>query len=150
MREFVKGKPTMPLEAAKLILTGVEWQDQQHLTLLQKLEGLELAMRDNSGQSEIGNLFTFLFGYAEEHFQCEQKAMSECGYPDTDSHTALHAEFVIKLKEIHDHYTRQGASTYIVMRSRQLLRDWLMMHIQGPDRELAAYIHYAEKQKVKA
>ena len=117
---------------------GHETIDHQHATLYDTVNRLNDALKANRSRQEMGEILAFLRSYTVEHFQAEETFMRDTGYPDLETHHALHADLIRQVLELEGKYTT-GTMILSIM-TMHFLRDWLTNHIQNEDRKLAAYL----------
>jgi hemerythrin len=59
---------------------GVDLIDEQHKTLLERLNDLSNAVEMSHGETETGKTLDFMVDYTDFHFSAEEKLMAEQGY----------------------------------------------------------------------
>ena len=112
--------------------------DHQHAALYDAVNRLNDALRSNRSRQEMGDILAFLRSYTVEHFQAEESLMRDTGYPDLETHHALHEDLLRQVLELEEKYT---AGTMILsIMTMHFLKVWLTNHIQDEDRKLAAYL----------
>lgn len=119
---------------------GVDAIDEQHKSLIAKINDLLLAMGQGAGKSEIGETVKFLEGYVIEHFDAEEKLMTTYHYPAVDAHKTQHRAFIQDFKDLKREYQQFGATSYMVLQVKQRVCDWLVSHIGRTDKLLGAYL----------
>jgi hemerythrin len=119
---------------------GVPEIDAQHQELFAQAARFDAAVRAGHPTRELQGLFDFLAGYAEEHFQAEQRLMDEIGYPRQASHTLEHAEFRRRLATLLPHWESEGDSTALLMAVSGFLTRWLREHIATSDRAIGDFL----------
>ncbi len=121
------------------LLTGVAWQDRQHRELIRRVNRLLSAIDEGKGAAELDGLFSFLDEYMVIHFEAEEVAMHNHGYPDTVAHLREHTGFIddlAGLKEDMEHLSRGELEA----RAGTLLVDWLRNHIGRVDKKLGLFL----------
>lgn len=119
--------------------TGVEWQDNQHVDLINQINGFIDAMSKNRGEEELSRLFRFLDNYMHDHFKKEEIEMDRLKYSDALPHKDLHKQFFANMNRIKGELKHGEAHTH-VMEARKILADWFNNHIVRIDKKLGAFI----------
>jgi len=119
---------------------GVPEIDAHHQELFAQAARFDAAVRAGHPARELRGLFDFLAGYAEDHFQAEQRLMSEIGYPRLASHQLEHAEFRRRLSTLLPHWESEGDSTALLMAVSGFLTRWLREHIATSDRAIGDFL----------
>jgi hemerythrin len=115
--------------------------DQQHQKLFAIINELADAMRMGKGQDVVGKTVGELVQYTRTHFQQEEALMKKANYPQLAPHQAMHQKFVADIEAL-----LQKAKEGHVANSIQvlnLLRDWLVNHIQKVDKQYSAHLNAA-------
>lgn len=117
---------------------GVAEIDGQHQTLVGYCNVLVAAIQKGQGQAAVTATLTRLRDYTTIHFAAEERYMEQIGYPDLPAHREAHADMVRRVKEfqrrIYQHEDPAPAEV------RAFLKDWLITHILGVDRKIAAFL----------
>jgi hemerythrin len=114
--------------------------DDQHRELFARADELIDAMMQGKAAAEMEELFVFLRDYCREHFSTEEKLMVATRFPGAVAHLALHREFVRQFKELEDLMAEKGATSLVVLGTKDLIRGWLVNHIGTVDQQLAAHL----------
>jgi len=117
---------------------GHEEIDHQHAALFDAVNRLHDALRSERSRQEQGAILAFLHAYTVDHFQMEESFMRETGYPELESHHALHENLIQQVRDLEERYAA-GTMTLSIM-TMHFLKDWLTNHIQDEDRKLAAFL----------
>jgi hemerythrin len=115
--------------------------DQQHKKLFQIINELADAMRIGKGQEIIAKTLGELLEYTRTHFQAEEALMKKANYPELPQHQEMHRKFVTDVEAL-ARESQAGASTNSI-RVLNLLRDWLVNHIQKVDKQYSATLNAA-------
>jgi len=112
--------------------------DEQHkrMFLLAKevVEPLINATEHGPGATQLQALIEF----TQEHFAFEEELMRSAGYPEADRHAKYHASL---LKELVTYcFKVQRGENTNPAGLMAFLGDWLVLHIDSADRELAAWL----------
>jgi len=113
--------------------------DKQHKRLVDLINDLHQAMRNGKSNEEMGFILDELVDYTNVHFRDEEKLMEDAGYSDLENHKKVHEKLVQQVvdfqKKFHD------GNTTISMEIMEFLKDWLLNHINGTDKQYAASMH---------
>ncbi len=123
--------------------TGLVWQDFQHKELMDLFIKLKKARKNKTDKDAFRFSIAFLSMYVNHHFKLEEEYMDIYYYPDRESHKKEHRSYIKTLKEF-----RSNHKTYSDEAMDQLMtkiKDWILNHILGDDKNLGAYILKAEK-----
>lgn len=118
--------------------TGVAAIDHQHRTLLGLIEKLFSTLAEHREPEDISEVLEHLHHYVDEHFSMEERLMESCNFPGKEEHKAIHQELrdqVLALLEAQA-LDPGAVSEQVVV----FLSNWLISHIDGWDRTLAAYL----------
>lgn len=119
----------------KKLSTGNETLDEQHQFLFRQLEELENAAAEESTMLAVYAL-SRLNGYTREHFAAEEALMKAAGFPRFEQHVTEHAVFSAKVKML----LEKAIYHEITMEVVDLVKSWLVDHIQGSDMEYVPYL----------
>lgn len=119
-------------------LIGLEAIDNDHKKLVNMMNELYLSVRSGEGGSaHLGKLLTELAEYTQSHFQREESWMLKSNYPGYDLHKKQHDGFIEKVGGFQKDFQETGftLSTDVLV----FLRNWLVNHIRGMDKQFAAH-----------
>ena len=119
---------------------GIPEIDEQHRSLFEQATRFDAAVRSGLKGKERQELFSFLAGYANEHFEAEERLMREAGYPRLASHALEHAEFRRRLATLLPHWESEGDSSALLMAVSGFLMRWLREHIGASDRAIGEFL----------
>jgi hemerythrin len=115
--------------------------DQQHKRLFEIINELADAMRTGQGNEILGKTVAQLLDYTRTHFRQEEELMKKAGYPDLAAHQAMHQKFVAEVEgAIRKAQAGQAVNSIQLL---NMLRDWLVNHIQKVDKQYSAYLNAA-------
>lgn len=115
---------------------GVSEMDLQHRKLVEILNRLHEAMTGGKVGEVIESVLKELVDYTQCHFKSEEQLMQRIGYPKFQQHKALHESLVAEVrKAIAD---VQAKKTSVSLKMMAFLRQWLVEHIAGSDKEYGA------------
>ncbi len=120
--------------------TGLSWMDKQHAQLVDMTLELMNAIEEKRFDRSINGMLEFLDRYVVKHFLIEDDYMKSSDFPEIDSHLAEHNDFISTLDDIKKEFKSNGASSYLSGNVKRYLLDWLVNHIGGSDRGLAAFL----------
>jgi len=114
--------------------------DQQHkrwIEILNQLhDDLVNGSFDDLNKMTI-NALKSMQEYANNHFEFEEQYLREIGYPKLVEHHRLHKDFDDNIYR-YDNDIRQG-HTVLNTEIITVLKDWLINHIQGADKDYCKY-----------
>jgi hemerythrin len=123
--------------------TGVEQCDREHHKLVELIDMMYTAIRDNSGKEVTQKACSDVLAYAQHHFANEEQAMREAKYPELEDHIAEHVRLkneAMKFQTIIDNNFPEGANEFY-----RFLRKWLVDHIEGCDMKYGPYLKTSGK-----
>lgn len=115
--------------------------DQQHQRLFAIINELADAMRSGKGQEVVSSTVGELLQYTRTHFRQEETLMQKANYPELAAHQAMHHKFEADVEALQKQ-SRSGRAANSVQ-VLNLLRDWLVNHIQKVDRQYSACLNGA-------
>ena len=71
--------------------------DQQHQQLINIINRLYLAIKDNKVKTEIGKILSELIDFSSNHFSTEEKYFTEFNYKNAVHHKKEHQKFINKI-----------------------------------------------------
>lgn len=116
---------------------GVESVDNQHKKLVGITNELYEAHHNQTGNLIIHEILERLVLYTKEHFSDEEKNF-DFGYQDAEKHKREHREFVQQIESLVSEAKRKNLM--IPYKTLDFLKDWLISHILGTDKELGYYL----------
>ena len=127
---------------------GVPQIDDEHRRLFSLINEYHDEHARGDTRAQIPRLLNQLVSYAEEHFQHEEKLMSDNGYPLLDKHRELHHDLVASVFAINERLAADPgrARTEIL----QLVKNWLVDHIIKNDIDIAEFLQRRNNQAIKA
>jgi hemerythrin len=115
--------------------------DAQHQKLFAIMNELADAMRVGKGSQVVSRTIGELLQYTRTHFQQEEALLRKANYPQLGPHQEMHRRFIADV-ELLDRQTREGHTPNSVA-VLNLLRDWLVNHIQKMDKAYSAHLNAA-------
>nr|CRH05375.1 putative bacteriohemerythrin [Candidatus Magnetococcus massalia] len=86
---------------------------------------------EQAAWDQLGDLITSLVQYTKQHFEDEERAMAQNGYPSVAEHKQQHEKLVAELIAFQQGVLAQNEELTIKMRS--WLLEWLLVHIKNFD-----------------
>lgn len=125
------------------LTTGNETIDEQHRELIDRFNGLLAACNQGKGKTEIKSLLQFLGDYVRSHFAMEETLQLRYKYPEYSLHKQEHVDFINRFRNLQNQFNDEGATLSLVIQTNQTMVDWLIRHINGTDKKLAAFLRTA-------
>ena len=122
--------------------TGIEEIDSQHKELIKRIDSLEKSVYGGNSKTEVKKMMEFLGSYVMEHFDAEEKLMTEADYPDISKHREEHKKFKSLYSDLVIEYDKRGGDYYFALDIHRRLIDWFTKHLLEID---AAYVPYLKK-----
>ncbi len=114
---------------------GVKMIDDQHAKLVDMINYLENAINTGGDIEEVKVLLNAIIGFAEYHFDEEERFMLRNDYPDYNSHSEVHDKLKWHLTEVKESLEKSDARLPETL--AVFLRDWLLNHITELDSKLS-------------
>ena len=122
------------------LAVGIEIIDEQHRSLIDRLNRMVAAVEERQGEREITGTLGFLIDYTTFHFSAEEGYMEKTGYPELPAHRKLHEEFIRTLNELKQDFEEEGSTKPLAKALNALLGNWLINHIRSVDRKFGVYL----------
>jgi hemerythrin len=136
-RREERGMPLM--EWSENLSVGIEQFDSEHKTLVGIVNELFDAVTAHRGDRVLGSVLGRLVTYTETHFSHEERVMALHGYPMYASHREEHDKLTKQVVEIQARLER-GATAALSLQVMFFLKDWLLNHVMGSDKEYGPYL----------
>jgi hemerythrin len=124
----------------KKLSIGIKLIDEQHKSLIKKLNDVSSAIENGLGEREITKTLEFLSEYADFHFSTEEKHMKENNYPGLAQQKMKHQEFMDTLSNLEQDFEEEGSTSALSNAINDFLFNWLTSHIQGLDKEFGDFL----------
>ena len=124
----------------KKLSIGIKLIDEQHKSLIKKLNDVSSAIENGLGEREITKTLEFLSEYADFHFSTEEKHMKENSYPGLAQQKMKHQEFMDTLSNLEQDFEEEGSTSALSDAINNFLFNWLTSHIQGLDQEFGDFL----------
>lgn len=122
-------------DSYKLGVWEIDTQHERWFALTNELHDAMLAGR---GSRLIGTMLTAMLDYGHTHFVDEERLMVQHGYPKFAEHKAIHDSFFITLHALEQKRKRRHLP--ITLEVMDTMRNWLLNHIAGSDREFGVFL----------
>lgn len=130
----------MAYQFTKDLETGNSVIDSEHRQLIEAVNSLLEACSKGQGRAQLLNTAHFLLDYTKKHFADEEAIQLKNHYPDYARHKKIHEDFKKTAVEFVNKIEKEGATVANVGQINTLLAGWLLKHIKGEDKKLAAYL----------
>lgn len=128
------------LEWQKEFEVGIPSVDNQHKELLKNMNKVAPLIKEGDA-TNLEELFSFLFSYANFHFAHEKALMKSCDYPFMEAHCAEHDRFIgYMLLLVDEVNTSARERLFLIFKTQLFLTDWFANHSTGMDRHFAIYM----------
>ena len=117
----------------------VNAMDQEHMTLIEKMNKFLLSLNQNNLEVIKVN-FTDLAQYTVKHFQDEEAYMESVHFPHLENHKKIHQDLIAKVLTYQDNLNKGKLQKQLIS---NFLKNWLGLHIIGQDKKYA--IHARKK-----
>jgi hemerythrin len=135
-------------------MTGIVWNnaynigipeiDSQHKELIGIINDLTQAHLNSLGQIAVAGILSRLVDYANYHFSIEEQMQTEYKYPHLGKNKTEHKEFIGKLDELKKDVDNNNL--LLLIKTMDFLKDWMITHILGTDKEFSEYLRRIEIQ----
>ena len=113
--------------------TGIDVIDDQHMRIVDYINHLETANRQNDRHT-IGQVLNELVDYTLSHFAFEESLQEDAGYRFAKPHKAIHDLFVRRVAKYQERY---AGGEDVAEQLHGMLTTWLIHHIKRDD---ASYV----------
>jgi len=135
------------LELSPHMEFGIPEIDNQHKTLINKVNALISMGSRAFSKIEIEKALEVLDKFASEHFILEESLQMESKYPKYQQHKKLHAGFVFDFNLMRKEFAEKGTSHKFTYHIIIFIADWIINHVGISDSEFARYYkEYAYKE----
>lgn len=130
----------MIIESDNALTTGISKIDEQHKELINRFNSILHACNHGKGKEEVKSLLQFLGEYVKSHFATEEELQLRYRYPEYTPHKQEHVGFIRDFNKLQGQFDEEGATLSLGIKTNQALVDWLIRHINGTDKKLAAFL----------
>lgn len=117
---------------------GIDSIDQQHKKLLNLINQLQTAVDYSTGEQFEREALDELVDYTKTHFTYEEGLMRDNDYPDFEAHKLQHEKMFNTVQEVLEGYETDQDTA--MSNAAEFLKDWLINHINGTDKEYSSYL----------
>lgn len=117
---------------------GIDSIDQQHKRLINLINQLQTAVDYSTGEEFEREALDELVDYTKTHFTFEEGLMEQNGYPDFEPHKAQHVKMIKEVERVLSIYEEDHDTA--VENAVNFLKDWLINHINGTDKEYSSFL----------
>ena len=121
--------------------------DSQHKKLLEMINELNESMQSMKGDEVISSVIDKMGGYTQHHFTSEEKYMKKYKFPKMKAHIEAHHGFIEELGNFKK--KMRGSRLLVSIEALLFLKDWLIKHIMGMDKEYSGFFLKKGLDKIK-
>jgi hemerythrin len=119
--------------------------DEQHQRLFAIVNDLHKAILAKKSREEIGNTLNRLAAHTQSHFAAEERLMQACAYQGYERHKEEHERLLHQVGELECEFRKEvGGLAPGILAS--LIKDWLLRHILGMDKDYASSLKPAARR----
>ena len=130
------GQPIM--RWSNSLSVGIDSIDKQHKVLIDLVNALFNEMQSGHGKQAISSALKKLIDYTASHFGYEEELFDRYDYPDKRAHKELHKKLVGQVLEFQEQF--ESGTTDISLELMEFLKDWLIKHIKGSDKQYGPFL----------
>ncbi len=116
----------------------IEIIDEQHKKLFSLLNNLVSSMSGGIGSALVKDILIDLKNYSEFHFKEEEEMLRKYDYENLTEHIKEHQYYINKIIELTQLSVK--SSSLVSLKTADFLRDWLIQHILGTDKEYQQFL----------
>ncbi len=120
--------------------TGHSNIDDQHRDLIDWCNNLNDPDSALATAGKAGEALRFLARYVDYHFETEERALHNAGYPRLDSHIKAHIWFKEQVCAVESEIAIDADLCALGQRLHFLIQDWFLQHIRLDDKHAAAWL----------
>ncbi len=117
---------------------GCQWIDMQHQSLIGHVDHFEEMAGSKIDSQQLVETIKFLVKYARDHFNDEEKLMSEIQFPEFDRQKQLHDEFINYITQVLLDLNR--GQTIHPQELICFLSEWIKNHVLHEDKKIGNFI----------
>jgi hemerythrin len=126
------------VEWSDALSIGIPEIDNQHRVLIDLLNQLHAAIREQRGRAECGEILERLIEYTRVHFATEESVMSIFRYPELEAHRQEHQQLIDEVSDLKARYDREQVN--VSMELIHFLKVWLQKHIVDSDKKAGQFV----------
>lgn len=113
--------------------------DTEHQRLFHIVNQLYDGMKSGRGKDVLQGVLQELVRYTQQHFSGEETVMRQAGYIGLQQQIDEHKRFVARVNDLSERF--KAGSGALSVELLDVLRDWLVNHIGGMDRQYSAFLN---------
>ncbi len=117
---------------------GIDSIDRQHKRLIHLINQLQTAVDYSTGEEFEREALDELVDYTKTHFSYEEELMEKYAYPGFEPHKAKHARMIGEVEAVLTEY--EADHDRAMRHALDFLKDWLVNHINGTDKEYSTFL----------
>ncbi|QWV94968.1 bacteriohemerythrin [Geomonas oryzisoli] len=126
------------IEWSESLEVGISKVDEQHKRLIQLMEELDRAIRNNESADVVEDVLTNLFNYAQAHFAVEEELFRTHKYPEMALHELEHQRFIAKAFAFKERLSSKRPG--LALELLNFLSSWVLNHIELTDKRYSKYL----------
>jgi methyl-accepting chemotaxis protein len=119
------------------LTVNIEEIDNQHKCLIGLINRVYKGMMMDEGKEVLSKALEDLVDYTKTHFGYEERMFKQHGYPDMQSHVAKHEKLVGQVMDFYNKF--QSGEVEVDNELLKFLKNWLVNHIMGTDKEYCSF-----------
>lgn len=138
VKKYKSDKMNVYMPWSRELELGIKVFDDQHKKLIELINQLYDAIRDNKVKSTIDKILNDLVAYTVYHFNTEEEAFKRYGYPDFDKHREIHENLKKTVGEVKAKL--DSGKEVIGFNIISFLENWVKNHILIEDKKYAPFL----------
>ena len=126
------------IEWSESLSLGIGKVDEQHKRLIQMMDELDRAIRNNESADAVEDVLTNLFNYAQAHFAVEEELFRIHKYPEMALHELEHQRFIAKAFAFKERLSSKRPG--LALELLTFLSSWVLNHIELTDKRYAKFL----------
>ena len=126
------------IEWSEDLSVGIAKVDEQHKKLIQMMEELGQAIRNDEASDVVEDVLTNLFNYAQSHFALEEELFRRHKYPEMALHELEHQRFIAKAFAFKERLSAKRPGLDVELLS--FLSSWVLNHIELTDKRYTKFL----------
>ncbi len=117
---------------------NIEEVDDDHKKLVGMVNRIHDELAEGADKDALADLLEELISYTSWHFRHEERLMQESAYEGLFDHKTEHENLVGQATELYEAFL--DGDNEIPDKLMPFLKDWLVNHINGTDREMGVFL----------
>ncbi|MDH5436063.1 MAG: bacteriohemerythrin [Gammaproteobacteria bacterium] len=118
---------------------SIEEIDDQHKTIILLINEVDEAAQSDERHEKLAHVLQELINYTKTHFTVEESLMRIFKYPDYEAHKQKHDKLIDRVIHFQNQFNK--GNTLVAKELHFFLKDWLIQHIQGTDKEYSPFMN---------